>query len=79
MENDKTIFYAKVVFFDAKKGYGFALWEIEGVQQKDIFLHFSDIIMEGFKCLYKDQSISFQLGLNKKGEPKGINITVLKN
>jgi len=79
MSDDKTMYYGVVIFFDPKKGYGFASWEIDGVKQKDIFLHFSDISMEGFKTLYKEQKISFKLGKNVRGEPKAVEVLVLKN
>jgi cold shock protein len=79
MTEDKMVYYGEVIFFDPKKGYGFILWEIDGTSQKDLFVHFSDINMEGFKTLYKQQKVSFSLGVNVRGEPKAINITVLKN
>jgi CspA family cold shock protein len=74
-----TKYYGTVLFFDPKRGYGFAVWEKDGVKQKDIFLHFSDIKMEGFKTLYKEQKISFNLGVNMRGDPKAVVIEVLKN
>jgi len=37
----------KVKWFDAKKGYGFI--EVEG--KDDIFVHFSEIQLEGYKSL----------------------------
>lgn len=79
MSDDKTMYYGVVIFFDPKKGYGFASWEIDGVKQKDIFLHFSDILMENFKTVFKEQKISFNIGKNVRGEDKAINITVLKS
>lgn len=72
-------FMGEVCWFDARKGYGFILWEKDGVKQKDLFVHFSDVSCEGFKTLYKGQKVSFGLGTNKKGDPKAINVVVLKN
>lgn len=74
-----VIYYGEVIFFDPKKGYGFVLWEIDGVKQKDLFVHFSDLQMDGFKTLYKGQKVSFGLGTNVRGEPKAINVVVLKH
>lgn len=79
MSNDLAIFYGKVLWFSSMKGFGFAEWEIDGVKQKDIFIHFSDINCEGFKTLYKHQNIKFSIGTNKHGDPKAINVEILKN
>lgn len=73
------VYYGEVIFFDPKRGYGFLTWEKDGIKQKDVFIHFSDIVCEGFKTLYKGQKISFGLGTNKHGDPKAISVTVLKN
>ena len=67
-----------VLWFDAKRGYGFIGWEKDGVKQKDLFVHFSDINSEGFKTLYKGQKVSYGLGVNKHGVPKAVDVTVLK-
>jgi cold shock CspA family protein len=79
MNEDKVVYYGEVIFFDPKRGYGFASWEINGVKQKDIFIHFSDLVMEGFKTIYKHQKISFSLGTNVRGDPKAICVEILKN
>ena len=73
------IYYGEVIFFNPKTGYGFAQWDISGVKQKDMFIHFSDISMEGFKTLFKSQKIQFSIGANKNGDPKAINIIVLQH
>jgi cold shock CspA family protein len=44
-----------------------------------MFVHFTDISCEGFKTLYKQQKVSFGVGVNKRGEPKAVNVEVLKN
>jgi cold shock protein len=72
-------YVGEVLWFDPRKGYGFILWHKDGVQQKDLFAHFSDIFCEGFKTLYKGQKVSFGLGVNMRGDPKAIEIEVLKN
>jgi cold shock protein len=76
MENDK-VYTGKVVWFNSRTGIGFLQWEMEGVQQKDMFVHFSDIACEGFKTLLKDQKVSFNIGTNNRGQPKAINIKVI--
>jgi cold shock protein len=72
-------FYGEVIFFDPKRGYGFISWKKDEAQQKDLFVHFSDVICEGYKTLYKGQKVSFGLGLNKSGIPKATEVQVLKN
>jgi cold shock protein len=79
MSNDKQVYYGEVIFFDPKKGYGFVSWDIDGVKQGDMFVHFSDIAMDGFKTLYKQQKVQFSIGTNVRGEPKAIEVIVLKN
>lgn len=77
MSNEEQIYYGEVSWF--ARGYGFLRWEIEGVLQKDMFVHFSDIVCEGFKTLYKGRKVSFCIGTNRNGDPKAVNVTVLRN
>jgi len=75
---DKS-FIGSVIWFNAEDGYGFIDWsDRAGIKQKDIFVHFSDIICEGFKTLKKGQKVVFELGTNNKGQPKACNVTVQK-
>lgn len=78
MSNDEK-FDGEVIWFDPKKGYGFIKWKKNDVQQQDLFVHFSDVVSEGFKTLYKSQKVSFGIGTNKRGEPKATEVLVLKN
>lgn len=66
-----------VIFFSPKSGYGFITYKIDGIVQKDIFCHFSDIDMEGFRTLLPNQNVSFNIGTNHHGQPKAINVTVI--
>lgn len=68
-----------VIWFDPKRGFGFIEWEKNGEKQKDLFVHFSDIECEGFKTLYKGQKVSFGLGVNKHGDPKAVDVVILKH
>jgi CspA family cold shock protein len=79
MEEDKKVLFGTVCWFCPKKGYGFISYEIDGVQQRDIFCHFSDLNMENFKTLYKQQRVSFSIGTNVRGDPKATNVIILKN
>lgn len=72
-------FFGEVLWFDPKRGYGFIGWDKEGTQQKDLFVHFSDVSCEGFKTLYKSQKVTFGLGTNKHGDPKATEVVILKH
>ena len=66
-------FIGKVIWFDAKFGYGF----ISRPDEKDLFVHWSDIQCEGFKTLKKGQEIAFSIGLNKRKQPKAIDVVLI--
>ena len=53
-----------VKWFDAKKGYGFI--ELEG--SDDIFVHYSDILDEGYKFLKDGQKVEFDIEKDDQGE-----------
>lgn len=69
-----------VIWFGQKKegcaraGYGFIKPD-DG--SKDVFVHWQDVDMEGFKVLHKDDKVSFEYGVNSKGEPKAIKVKAL--
>lgn len=78
--SEKELYYGEVCWFSSKKGYGFIQWlDNKNMKQDDMFCHFSDVNCEGFRTLYKGQKVSFNVGLNKHGQPKAINITILRN
>jgi len=56
-------------FFD-EKGYGFITPDGGG---KDIFVHHTDIQMDGFKSLKPGQRVTFDLAQEAKG-PKASNV-----
>lgn len=67
-------FNGMVIWFNAKKGYGFIKWD----NGQDLFVHFSNINSNGFKHLSKNQNVTFKLGENKNGDPQAIEVTPLK-
>jgi cold shock protein len=73
---DNKVYIGQVIWFG--KGIGFIAWDIDGIQQKDMFIHYSDISIEGYKTLSKDQKVSFEIGTNNRGQPKAINVIVIK-
>lgn len=52
-----------VKWFDAKKGYGFIL----GPEGKDVFVHFSTIVGDGFRSLRDGEAVEYDLKEGDKG------------
>ncbi|EPI2198637.1 cold-shock protein [Enterococcus hirae] len=52
-----------VKWFDNKKGYGF----IAGEDGKDIFVHYTAILTEGFKTLEEGQPVQYDVVEGKQG------------
>lgn len=53
-----------VKWFNNAKGYGFI--NVEGTDE-DIFVHYSQILEEGFKTLQADEPVQFELHRGPKG------------
>lgn len=62
----------KVKFFNNEKGYGF----ITGEDNKDIFVHYSQIMSDGYKTLKNDQEVSFEVIITDKG-PQAQKVEVI--
>ena len=62
----------KVVWFSGDRGIGF-LENDDG--SGDMFVHWSNIDMDGFKTLKPGQSVEFEVGENHKG-PQAICVIV---
>ena len=56
--------HGKIKWFDPKKGYGFITPSQGG---SDLFVHHSNIDMEGYKTLSEDQRVSYQVGDSDRG------------
>ncbi|WP_259289809.1 cold-shock protein [Candidatus Nasuia deltocephalinicola] len=54
-----------VKWFNDAKGYGFIVSEKDN---EDIFVHFSAIIMQGFKTLKEGQRVDFEILETSKGK-----------
>ena len=73
MQEEKYV--GVVVWFDAKLGYGF----ISRPNEKDLFVHYSDVSCEGFKTLKKGQEVAFSIGLNNRKQPKAIEVVIISD
>ncbi|MEN8258314.1 MAG: cold-shock protein [Thermodesulfobacteriota bacterium] len=58
-----------VKWFNESKGFGF----IEQENGKDVFVHFSAILTEGFKSLKEGEKVSFEVVDGPKG-PSAANV-----
>jgi len=57
----------KVKWFSDSKGYGFIQTEADAHAGKDIFVHYSEIVKEGFRTLAQGQEVEFELQDTPKG------------
>ena len=64
--------HGKVKWFNNKKGFGF-IADPEG-GDSDIFVHYSEIRIDGFKTLEEGDSVQFELSPSERG-PKALNVT----
>ena len=53
-----------VKFFNAEKGFGF----ISREDGDDVFVHFSNIVGDGYKSLDEGQNVEFDVGPGRKGD-----------
>ncbi len=60
----KNVATGTVKWFSDKKGYGFIVPDEGG---EDLFVHHSNILMDGFKTLQEGQKVDFEAGPGKKG------------
>ena len=76
-----TIFYliyggidmkGTVKWFNNQKGYGF----ISDSEGNDIFVHYSGLVMDGFKSLEEGQAVEFDVTEGAKG-PQATNVVKL--
>ncbi len=62
-----------VKWFNPRRGYGF----ITGDDGKDYFVHFSDLVMDGFKRVKDNDRVSFEIGTTEEGREKAAKVAVV--
>ena len=68
------VFFMKgtVKWFNNQKGYGF----ISDETGKDVFVHYSGLVGDGFKSLDEGQAVEFDVQQGAKG-PQAVNVVKL--
>jgi len=59
-----------VKWFNPEKGFGF----IEREGGDDVFVHFSDIVSDGYRTLDEGDAVTFEVAEGDRG-PKATNVT----
>jgi CspA family cold shock protein len=68
----RSVATGTVKFFNDEKGYGFI--SLEG--QKDVFVHYSNIVGSGRRTLEADQRVEFEVQPGRKGD-EAVNVRVV--
>jgi CspA family cold shock protein len=63
----------KVKWFNPDKGYGF----ISRDDGDDLFVHWSEIQVDGYKSLEEDTLVEFEITPGKDGKPQASNVRKL--
>ncbi|MFW9969755.1 MAG: cold shock domain-containing protein [Candidatus Odinarchaeota archaeon] len=73
MAKKKSLQKGFVKWFDNKKGFGFISVE----DREDVFVHFSNIEMDGFKKLDVGDEVEFEIKNSNEGKgPEALNVKV---
>jgi CspA family cold shock protein len=59
-----------VKFFNVKKGFGFIITE----DNKELFVHQSDIVMKGFRRLNDGETVTYELAQDNQNRPYAANV-----
>lgn len=68
---ERKVFTGRVEWFNPAKGWGFIARDDGG---KDIFVHYSDIDMDGFKVVMANDLVEFEEGYTYKERLKACNV-----
>jgi CspA family cold shock protein len=67
-----------VKFFNAQKGYGFIMPERKvGIEERDVFVHISDVQRSGLTTLSADQIVEYEPHKDRHGRLSARNLKVV--
>lgn len=67
----RNIMIGTVKWFDSKKGYGFITCD----DGKEVFVHYSGIVADGFKSLTEKQRVEFEIeGVDRGEQAVGVRV-----
>jgi len=69
-EKEGNMAQGTVKWFSNEKGYGFISQE----GGDDLFVHHSEIKMQGYRTLNEGEVVTFEVGEGKNGKPQAINV-----
>ncbi len=72
-KEDSEMAEGTVKWFNPEKGYGF----ISQSDGEDLFVHFSEIQMDGFKTLDEGAAVSFDVTTGQNGKLQASNVVKL--
>lgn len=72
MSEERVIKSGNVIWFNSRTGFGFI---DQDDSEEDLFLHWSNIEIEGFKTVNADQRVSYCIGENNVGK-QAVNVNL---
>ena len=69
-KKEENMAQGTVKWFSNEKGYGFISQE----GGEDLFVHHSEIKMQGYRTLSEGEQVTFEVGEGKNGKPQAINV-----
>ena len=72
VEENENVKTGVTIWFDARKGFGFI---DQDSSEEDLFLHWSNIQVDGFKTVKPNQKVSYELGANHRGQ-QAVNVVL---
>jgi CspA family cold shock protein len=72
-KKEKKMATGTVKFFNSDKGFGF-ITPTNG--EKDVFVHYSNVVGDGYRSLEEGQQVEYDLAQGRKG-PEAQNVRVL--
>lgn len=58
-------------WYNSKKGFGI----VKTKDNREFFVHFTSIVMDGYRYLEKDDIVSFEFGAGNNGREQAVNVT----